>query len=220
MQFVDATRAALADGAGGPRTERRVVVGALLVYALDIAWSICHLLRTEPMRTHMAVLTLWRPLLETWLRATFFSLEASDEEVAAFRSEGTIPRRAWPSNPNSDAQISPRLIARLVGPKMCPDAPDLLNNLADEVPDWHELVHGGSVVVHIFDGGDTLQSQVGPDDMAFKVNRVAVIALLIGLVGLNLSVDEGRRAEVEGIQTGLLEQIRAFQARWPPKPPR
>ncbi len=216
QQFVEDTRSAMAAGAGGPRTERRVVVGGLLVYALDIAWSICHLLRTEPMRTHIVVLTLWRPLLEIWLRAAFFALEASDDEVATFHNEGLLPHRPWPSNPGSPTQITPRLIARLVGPRICPDEPDLLNDLADEVPDWHSLVHGGNVVVDLYDGGDTLQSQVGPDDMAFKVRRVAVLAFLSGIVGLNLTADEGRRHEVDHIGSRLLEKIRAFQARWPP----
>ncbi|MCU1196658.1 hypothetical protein JAK23_13365 [Stenotrophomonas maltophilia] len=216
QQFVEDTRSAMAAGAGGPRTERRVVVGGLLVYALDIAWSICHLLRTEPMRTHIVVLTLWRPLLEIWLRAAFFALEASDDEVATFHNEGLLPHRPWPSNPGSPTQITPRLIARLVGPRVCPDEPDMLNDLADEVPDWHSLVHGGNVVVDLYDGGDTLQSQVGPDDMAFKVRRVAVLAFLSGIVGLNLTADEGRRHEVDHIGNRLLEKIRAFQARWPP----
>ncbi len=92
----------------------------------------------------------------------------------------------------------------------------MLNDLADEVPDWHSLVHGGNVVVDLYDGGDTLQSQVGPDDMAFKVRRVAVLAFLSGIVGLNLTADEGRRHEVDHIGSRLLEKIRAFQARWPP----
>ncbi|WP_423179994.1 hypothetical protein [Stenotrophomonas sp. CASM106] len=211
QQVIDATRAAMADGAGGPRTERRMAAGGLLVYALDIAWSACHLLRTDPVRTHIVVLTLWRPLLEVWLRAAFFALEATDDEVAAFLQKGKLPRR----NPKDPRDFSPRLIAGLVGPTICPDEPDLLNDLGAEVKDWHGLVHGGNIVVDLYDGGDTLQSQVGPDDMAVIVNRVAVVACLIGLVGLNLSVDEGRRAEIEPLQASLTERVRSFQARWP-----
>lgn len=211
QHIVEVTRAAMADGAGGPRTERRMAAGGLLAYALDIAWSSCHLLRTDPMRTHIVVLTLWRPLLEVWLRASFFALEAADDEVTAFLKDGQLPRR----NPRNKKDFSPRLIAQLIGPKICPESPGLLNELAEEVKDWHGLIHGGNVVVDLYDGGDTLQSQVGPDDMAVIVNRVAVVACLIGLVGLNLSVDEGRRAEVEGLEASLAEQVRAFQARWP-----
>lgn len=213
--FVEATRAAMAEGAGGPRTQKRIVVGSLLAYALDIAWSCCHLLRTKPMQTHIAVLTLWRPLFETWSRAAFFALVATEDEIAAFRDSGVVPRRPWPSKPNEPKEINPRLIARLIGSKICPDDPDLLIGLADEVPDWHALVHGGSVVVDLYDGGDTLRSQVGPDDMALKVGRVAVVAFLSGIVALNLSVDEGRRNEVEDIAATLHAKIRAFQARWP-----
>ncbi|HFF3760163.1 TPA: hypothetical protein ACGCNR_002157 [Stenotrophomonas maltophilia] len=215
QKFVEATRAAMAEGAGGPRTERRVVVGGLLAYALDIAWSSCHLLRTAPRQTHIAVLTLWRPLFEIWSRAAFFALEATDDEVTAFRDEGVVPRRPWPSKPDRPKDINPRLIARLIGPKICPDDPELLNSLADEVSDWHDLVHGGARAVDLYDGGDTLQSQVRPDDMALKVGRVAVVAFLSGIVALNLSTGEGRRNETEEIAASLHEQIRAFQARWP-----
>lgn len=215
QEFVEATRNAMAEGAGGPRTKKRVVVGGLLSYALDIAWSSCHLLRTKPMETHIAVLTLWRPLFETWSRAAFFALEATEDEIDAFRDKGEVPRRPWPSRPDKPQDINPRLIARLIGPKLCPDDPELLNRLADEVKDWHALVHGGAKVVDIYDGGDTLQSQVSPDNMALKVGRVAVVAFLIGMIALNMSVDEGRRNEVEGIAANLGAKIRAFQARWP-----
>lgn len=213
--FIEDTRSAMAAGAGGPRTERRVVAGGLLAYALDIAWSICHLLRTEPVRTHIVVLTLWRPLLETWLRAAFFALEATDVEVAVFRTEGKLPKRGWPSRPESKTEITPRLIAKLIAPSICPEQPELIGSLADEVKDWHGFVHGGDVIVDLFDGGDTLQSQVGPDHMAFKVQRVAVVAFLTGMVGLNLSANERRREELDPLGAGLLEKIRAFQKRWP-----
>ncbi|MCC7632596.1 hypothetical protein [Stenotrophomonas rhizophila] len=213
--FVEETRTAMAAGAGGPRTERRIVAGALLAYALDIAWSICHLLRTEPVRTHIVVLTLWRPLLETWLRAAFFALEATEEEISAFRTAGTLPKRGWPSRPEVKTEITPRLIAKLIAPLICPQQPGLLDSLADEVKDWHGFVHGGDVVVDLFDGGDTLQSQVGPDHMAFKVQRVAVIALLTGLVGLNLSTGERQPEELDPLGAGLREKILAFQSRWP-----
>lgn len=213
--FVEEARAALSDGAGGPTTERRLVVGALLVYALDIAWSICHMLRTEPVKTHMVTLTLWRPLLETWLRAAFFEVEATDYEVSAFRTAGTIPMRAWPSRPGNLVDLSPRLIAKLVAPTICPQEPALIAALADEVKDWHGFVHGGDIIVKLFDGGETFEPQVGPDAMALKVQRVVVIAFLSGMVGISLSSRERGDTELSPIAVALTTKIRDFQKRWP-----
>lgn len=213
--FVEEARGALSDAAGGPKTDRRLVVGALLLYALDIAWSVCHMLRTEPQRTHMAALTLWRPLLETWLRASFFAVEATDDEAATFRAAGTIPMRAWPSKPSKLMPINPPLIAKLIGPALCPEDPDVLRSLVEEVKDWHGFVHGGDIVVELFDGGDNFESQVGPDAMALKVQRVAVIAHLCAVTGINLSIGERPEAELRPVAEAMHERIRKFQQRWP-----
>lgn len=214
QQFVEDVQAAMAAGAGGPRTEQRVVVVGLLAYAMNLAWSICYLLRTEPMRTHIVAFTLWRTLLETWLRAAFFGMEASEDEITAFRA-GKLPVRAWPSNEESRAKISPRLIAILIANKVCPSEPKLVEDLAKELGQWHGLVHGGGEVVNLFDGGDTLQSQVTPSDVSVKLQRLVVLIYLCGIVGLNLAVDEGRRDEVEMIAKEILQKLQAFQAKWP-----
>ncbi|WP_155758289.1 hypothetical protein [Xanthomonas arboricola] len=94
MSIVEQARDVLSNYGGGKRTDRRIVVLALSVAVLDIGWAICHLLKTEPERTHIVTLTLWRSFLEMWLRAIFFALEASDEEVSEFRFADKVPQRA------------------------------------------------------------------------------------------------------------------------------
>jgi len=215
--LTEKARDALSDGAGGPRTERRLIVGALLVHALDIAWATCHMLRTEPKRTHVVALTLWRPLLEHWLRAAFFTLEASDDEVTAFRTAGTIPMRVYPSQPNNPVQINIKLIALLVGPRFSPSAPELFTHLAKE-EDWHGFVHGGDVVVRLLDSGETFESQISADDVMRKVQRIAIIACLCGSTGVMLSRRERDEAELRKIEATLGIELERFLTKWPSSP--
>lgn len=214
QQLAESARDALADGAGGARTERRLVVGALLVHSLDIAWATCQMLKTEAKRTHMVALTLWRPLLEHWLRAAFFTLEATDDEVTAFRTAGTIPTRSYPSNPQNRIAISIRLIAKLVGPVFSPTAPGLLSEVADE-EDWHGFVHGGDIVVNLLDSGETFESTIPPDDVAKMVQRIAVISCLCGLTGIMLSSKDRPDAELKPISARLADAMDEFLDRWP-----
>ncbi|MDC7801746.1 hypothetical protein PQS91_18005 [Stenotrophomonas geniculata] len=213
LAFVEAAREGLPHG-DYARTERVAVSGALLAYGLDIAWSICHLLRTEPERTHIVALTLWRPLVETWLRAVFFAIEATDEELTAFRTRDELPKRAWPSKPQQLHDIKTGLIAKLVSSAICPEAPELIQGLADELTDWHGFVHGGEIVVTLFDNDGSFRSQVGPDHMGLNVQRVAVMAFLIGITGLILSAQHRPREELEPTAAKLHGMITAFQSRW------
>jgi len=215
--LTERARDALSDGAGGPRTERRLVVGALLVHALDISWAICHMLRTEPKRTHVVALTLWRPLLEHWLRAAFFTLEATDDEVTAFRTVGTLPMRVYPSKPNNPVAINIRLIAKLIGPRFSPTTPDLILDLAKE-DDWHGFVHGGDVVVKLLDSGETFESQISADDVVRKVQRIAIISCLCGSTGVMLSRAERDEADLRSIEAALGSELEHFLARWPSTP--
>ncbi|MCF3530892.1 hypothetical protein GUR46_18630 [Stenotrophomonas maltophilia] len=213
LAFIEAARDGLPSG-DYARVERVAVTGALLAYGLDIAWSICHLLRTEPERTHIVVLTLWRPLVETWLRAVFFAIEATDDELSAFRARDELPKRAWPSKPQKLHDIKTSLIAKLVSSAICPDAPELIQGLADELTEWHGFVHGGEIVVTLFDNNGTFRSQVGPDHMGLKVQRVAVMGFLIGLTGLVVSAQHRPREELEPTAARLHALITAFQERW------
>ena len=213
LAFVESAREGLPSG-DHARVERVAVAGALLAYGLDIAWSICHLLRTEPQRSHVVALTLWRPLVETWLRAVFFAIEATEEELTAFRTRDELPKRAWPSKPRQLHEIKTSLIAKLVSSAICPEAPELIQALANELNDWHGFVHGGEIVVTLFDNEGSFRSQVGPDHMGFKVQRVAVMAFLIGMTGLIVSAQHRPREELEPTAAKLHGLITAFQSRW------
>ncbi|MBV6838982.1 hypothetical protein KWH01_17370 [Xanthomonas campestris pv. merremiae] len=213
QEIIEAIQESISDLGGGPRTARRVTVLTLTVAALDIAWAMCYLIRSEPSRTHTVALTLWRSLLEIWLRAAFFAVPATDEEVQRYFTTKKMPNRPWPGATKL-VDLSPNLLSRIVGPHFCPEDPGIFNTIASEYGDWSGFVHGGEAWLIAMDGGTEITSQVPQETILMKLNRVAVISLLCHAVGLEISRDQHEQHDLQESHRVLTERVQAFQRKW------
>lgn len=213
MSIVEQARDVLSNYGGGKRTDRRIVVLALSVAALDIGWAICHLLKTEPERTHIVTLTLWRSFLEMWLRAIFFALEASDEEVSEFRFADKVPQRATLDG-KKQINISIRIMARLVGPLLVPDDRGILDVIADEVDEWHGFVHGGASLVDALDSGTEIKSRVNKYAITLNLHRISANTILLVCAGLQHSRDLYPIDEIKIAVERLADSVKLLQRRW------
>lgn len=175
---------------GIDRSNRRQVVSlTLLTASVDQGRGLGRLLADDPVRYGAPAMALFRPQLEQFLRGALFSDQtySTDVELEAFEKKEEMPSRTVEGQSVRIpmwmlAEHAAAIIARGVdiAPEMLAKLPGMVRLSSREI---HGLVHGGTVVFHLYqikDGAlQFLWDLQGVKDFCVNSCLMCIFALIV-----------------------------------------
>ncbi|WP_329914518.1 hypothetical protein [Stenotrophomonas sp. SMYL86] len=195
----------------------------LLLCALDRAWAFYELAASP--RGYQGAATLFRPMVETFLRGAFLAGPAQDDEVLYFRKNDELKKRfpVRPTPDNRKKQLGAKELVEIVADSFGAELGERLRlAVQSDWDDWHGIVHGGRLVVAMYRGGPDENGQVGAAPMqqrppvAGLINFIGHVACFVCLIPLAAGQVADHVADEETL--GLVAAGRvandAFFAKW------
>lgn len=187
---------------------RMRVVLSLFVACMDHAASAALMLRTQPDTCGISAMTLLRPQVEAFSRAIMFSVESevTDDEIRAFIEKDKLPQRIPLNSKSKDKkdvqakavqEIAMREVNAMV--RGIDDGSEITRFVHFAEKELHSFVHGGRMVVRMYDEG--------PQSIGFSLAHDTAREILyhMGLLSMMaLTFAEERLADNPEPSTGLL----------------
>lgn len=174
------------------QTLRSYTALPLLLSALDRAWAFYEL-AAKP-KGFQGAATLYRPLVEVFLRGAFLAGSADDDEIHYFRQNDEL-RKRHPMRPRPGREGKVKMGALELVEVIDHEFSAVWGVRLSEVvqsdwDDWHGIVHGGRLVVAMYRGGPDINGKVGATPMqqsppaAGLISVIAQVACFVCLVPL------------------------------------